>query len=107
MDKHVALVEQLYEKATDKATSGSTLKKLSYLSDTYILTGLALNPSTPVEVLKRFLELFPGTDGTDEEMRLHIVSNQSLSDEILKRLSENDKSQTVRETALAALIHRK
>jgi len=106
IERHHDILEELYQIATDEKSEAAILKKLSYMSDSYILVGLSLNPSTPPEVLQRFIDLYPGVGGTDEEMRIHVVSNVSLPKETLRHLFLNDKSDAVREAADRALANR-
>lgn len=98
-----SLSEKLYDIASDPKTSAAELKQLAELNDEYILTAVALNPKTPVNLLERFYEHYSGVGGTDEEMRVHIVNNPALTDKLLKKYAKNDASEMVQNAAAVAL----
>jgi hypothetical protein len=106
LHEYECLVERLYEIATNTNAPSAFLKKLSKLSDIYILTGLSCNPSTPPDVLEKMLETYCGVDGTDEEMRLHIVQNPNLSDEVLAFVAHGDPSEEIKDAATISMALR-
>lgn len=103
IEKYLSLSEVLYDIASSQKTSPAELKQLSEVSDVYILTAVALNPNTPVKLLKHFYEHYSGVGGTDEEMRIHVVSNPALTNKLLKKYVKNDKSKMVQDAAAEAL----
>ncbi len=104
IDKYESLIEELYEIASDPKTSKASLKRLSELTDSYVLQGLIGNANIPTEILLEMLDLFSGNGGTDEEVRIHIVYNPALDREKLEDIIKNDNSKNVQETALTSLI---
>jgi len=103
IDKFLDIAEELYNFASSDDASSSDFEKLSKLSDAYILTAVALNPKTPIEILIKLYEHYDGIGGTDEEMRVHIVNNPALTNKLLEDYSENDKSVVVQKAAAKAL----
>jgi len=101
--KYLALLDELYKLASSTETSSKVLEKLSSLSDSYILTAIALNPNTPAKVLNKLYNHHPGIGGTDEEMRIHIICNAALPAKYLKQFAETDESEVVRKVAIRAL----
>lgn len=95
--------EELYSIASSKETSANELQKLSEMNDVYVLTAVALNHKTPVDILNKFYERYSGVGGTDEEMRIHIVNNPALTEELLIKYAKYDKSKIVRNAATEAL----
>lgn len=103
IEKYLSVSEELYSIASSEKTSAAEFEKLSELNDVYVLTAVALNPRTPVEILKKFYERYSGIGGTDEEMRIHIVNNPALTEKLLRKYSKDDKSEMVQNAALEAL----
>ena len=103
IEEYWSVSEELYGIASSGETSVNEFEKLSEMNDAYILTAVALNPRTPVEILKKFYERYPGVGGTDEEMRIHIVNNPALTEELLRKYSMDDKSEMVKNAAIEAL----
>lgn len=103
IEDYWSVSEELYSIASSEETSANEFQKLSEMNDVYVLTAVALNPKTPVEILKRFYERYSGLGGTDEEMRIHIVNNPALTEELLRKYSKDDKSEMVRNAAIEAL----
>lgn len=103
IEKYWSISEKLYNIASSGKTSADEFKKLSEMNDSYILTGIALNPNTPIDILKNFYERYSGLGGTDEEMRIHIVNNPALTEELLRKYAKDDKSEMVRNAATEAL----
>jgi hypothetical protein len=99
--------EELYNIASGEKATAAEFEKLSELNDTYTLTAVALNPRTPVEILQKFYIRYPGIGGNDEEMRIHIVNNPALTEELLRQYSTEDKSDIVKNAALEALKRRR
>ena len=60
-------------------------------------------PSTPVKILKKLYQHYTGKGGTDEEMRVHIVSNVALTNKFLKRIADSGESEAVRKAAKRTL----
>ncbi len=103
LEEYWSVSEELYGIASSEETSANEFQKLSEMNDVYVLTAVALNPKTPVEILKRFYERYSGVGGTDEEMRIHIVNNPALTNKLLEDYSKNDKSVVVQQAAAKAL----
>jgi hypothetical protein len=101
--KYLSLSEELYDIASSQKTSPNELKQLSEVSDVYILTAVALNPKTPVKVLKKLYEHYSGVGGTDEEMRIHVVSNPALTKKLLRKYVKDNDSKMVQDAAVDAL----
>jgi hypothetical protein len=107
LKKFEDLVDQLDTIAQDQRTPRSVLEKLSRLSESQVATSVMMNPSTPSRILEKELKLRPGVGGTDEEARIHISYNPSLSVTILKQLAVKDPAPAVRSSARRALRLRK
>lgn len=101
--KYLKLSEELYDIASNIKTDPKVLEELATVSDSYILTAIALNPSTPVKILKKLYQHYTGVGGTDEEMRVHIVNNVALTAKSLKKFADADESEIVRKAAKRAL----
>lgn len=104
--KYLALSEELYDIASNINTEPKVLEELATLSDSYILTAIAVNPNTPVKILKNIYQHYTGVGGTDEEMRVHIVNNVAMTAKSLKKYADVDESEVVREAAKRALKHK-
>lgn len=107
LKKYEELVNELDIIAQDQRTPCSVLEKLSRLSESQVTTSVMMNPNTPSRILEKELKLRPGVGGTDEEARVHISYNPSLSVTILKQLAVNDPAPAVRSSARRALRLRK
>ena len=79
IDKYEALTEELYEIASDPKTNKGSLKRLSELTDSYVLQGLIGNPSIPTEILLEMLASSRGNAGTDEDTPIPIAYNPALA----------------------------
>ncbi len=107
LKKYEDLVDRLDMIAQDQRTPRSVLEKLSRLTESQVMTSVMMNPNTPSRILENELKLRPGVGGTDEETRIHISYNPSLSVTILKQLAANDPAVAVRSAARRALRSRK
>lgn len=106
LQKHEVLVNQLDMIAQDKRTPRSVLEKLSKLTECQVTTSVMMNPNTPSRILEKELKARPGVGGTDEEARIHISYNPSLSMTALRHLASNDPAPAVRSAAGRALRFR-
>lgn len=103
---HEQLVSILADVAEESETDPDALKKLSMLSDSWVLTCVSLHPKTSSKILEKMLARHSPNAGEDEQWRVHIVGNPALRLSVLQQRSENDPSPDVREAALTALAKR-
>ncbi|HID70819.1 MAG TPA: hypothetical protein EYP35_10295 [Desulfobacterales bacterium] len=103
IEQYWSLSELLYDIASNPKTSSIDLEQLAKLNDEYVLTAVALNPKTPVKLLKKFYEHYSGIGGTDEEMRVHIINNPAVTTKLLKKYAKNDESEMVKNAVKDAL----
>lgn len=104
--QHEALVERLVAIAETSSTPTKVLRKLSQLSDSWVVACVSLNPNTSRDVLERLIKTASGVDGTDAETRVHVAGNPALHKKVLERLITIDPSPAVRAAALLALSKR-
>lgn len=106
IDIHEKLIFVLNDIAENRETDPTVIKKLSELNNSYIAASISMNPNTPSTILEDWLKIHSGKGGTDEEIRIHIVYNPSLSLNILNNIINKDNSTSVQEAALLALAKR-
>ncbi|MCP4344297.1 MAG: hypothetical protein GY795_02075 [Desulfobacterales bacterium] len=106
IDDYNNLIEKLYDIASNSETDSDLLYKLSELTESYILSGVITNPNTPSNLLEKMLKTYCGIGGMDEEIRIHIVNNPSLRQDVLKLIIKEEISESVREAALMSLAKR-
>ena len=107
INKYDELISELSNIAESEDTTAEDLLIISSVDDRYIQTCVITNPNTPSSYLEKSLDMYCGVGGIDEEIRIHIIHNPSLSRKSLLKISKEDPSYRIREIASSILLNRK
>lgn len=95
----------LYEIAESEDISVRNLEILLEIDDEYIMTAVALNSNTSLNMLLKMLDRFQYIDVCDETI-IHILSNKNISIDILRKYSTFEDSVYIKEFATITYIKR-
>src|SRR5687768_4090950 len=91
---HERVTEAIVRAAEDKSANPRVLEILTQVEEARVSVGL--NPNVPREVLFKILESSKYLENQDSEMKIHVLGNQVVDEELLWSFARADSSERVR-----------